>query len=83
MLQRMIESTFSSSNVYKVVDDNSNSDRNIVMDVMRINRDYAYQNPIIDEESNVNTTNFSFLFKDPDEPLRNECTNHNKLSFVA
>jgi hypothetical protein len=36
MVERMIGSTSSSSNVYRVVDDNSNPYRNMVMDMMRI-----------------------------------------------
>jgi hypothetical protein len=45
----MIGSTFSSSNVHKVVDDNGNPYKNIVMDAMRINRGYVDQCLIIDE----------------------------------
>jgi hypothetical protein len=37
IVERMIGSTFSSSNVHEVVDDNSNPYRNIVMKVMRMN----------------------------------------------
>jgi hypothetical protein len=37
IVERMIGSTFSSSNVHEVVDDNSNPYRNIVMKMMRIN----------------------------------------------
>jgi hypothetical protein len=37
IVERMIRSTFSSSNVHEVVDDNSNPYRNIVMKMMRIN----------------------------------------------
>jgi hypothetical protein len=37
MVERMVELTFSASNVYGVETDNSNPYRTIVMDAMRIN----------------------------------------------
>jgi len=37
MVERMVGSTFSASNVHEVVDDNSNPYRNMVMDAMRMN----------------------------------------------
>jgi hypothetical protein len=37
MVKRMIESTSSASNVHRVVDDNSNPYKNMVMDAMRMN----------------------------------------------
>ena len=37
MVKRMVGSTSSSNNVHRVVDDNSNSYRNMVMDAMRMN----------------------------------------------
>jgi hypothetical protein len=37
MLERMIGSTFSSSNMHRVVDDNNNYYKSIVMAVMRMN----------------------------------------------
>jgi hypothetical protein len=37
MVEMMVESISSSSNVYGVVNDNSNPYRNMVMDVIRIN----------------------------------------------
>ena len=40
MIERMVESTFNSSNVYRVVNDNNNLYINMVMDTMRINHDY-------------------------------------------
>jgi hypothetical protein len=85
VVERMIESISSSINMHGVVDDNSNSYKNIVMDAMRINQGYTNQCPIIDEEPNANITEFFFfnLLKDPDEPLLDGCTNHNKLSVVA
>ena len=41
MIERMVRSTFIFSNVHRVVDNNSNSYKNMVMDAMRINQDYA------------------------------------------
>jgi len=41
IIERMIRSTFSYSNVHKVVDDNSNPYRNMVMNVILMNRCYA------------------------------------------
>ena len=38
MVERMVESTFSASNVHEVVNDNSNPYRNMVMDAMRMNQ---------------------------------------------
>ena len=40
MIERMVGSTSSSSNVHEVVDDNSNSYRNMVMDAMRKHQGY-------------------------------------------
>ena len=58
MIERMVESTFNSSNVHRVVNDNSNLYINMIMDTMRINHDYIGECPIIHEESNVDTTRF-------------------------
>jgi len=53
----MVESTSSSSNMHEVVDDN----RNMVMDVMRMNQGYVDQCLIVDEEFNTDMTMFFFL----------------------
>jgi lysine/ornithine N-monooxygenase len=37
MVKRMVRSTSSSSNVHEVIDENNNSYRNMVMNVMRMN----------------------------------------------
>ena len=60
----------------------SNSYRNIVMDVMRMNKGHASQCLIIDEESNANAVKFFDLLKDSDEPLWDGCTNHSKLLVI-
>jgi hypothetical protein len=69
MLERMVGSTSSSSNMHEVVDDNNNPYRNMVMDAMKMNQDYADQCPIVDEESNADATRFFKLLKESDEPL--------------
>jgi hypothetical protein len=79
----MVGSTFNSSNVHEVVDKNSNSYRNIVMDAMGMNHGHADQCPIVDEEPNTDATRLFDLLKDSDKPLWDSCTNHNKLSTVA
>jgi len=80
MVERMVGSTCSASNVHGVVDENN---KNMVMDVMRMNQDYVSQCPIIDGELNTNATKFFDLLKDSNEPLWDGCTNHSKLSAVA
>jgi hypothetical protein len=58
MVEMMIGSTSSVSNVHRVVDENSNSYRNMVMDAIRMNQDHAGKCSIIDEEPNANTAMF-------------------------
>jgi len=41
--------------MHRVVDDNSNSYRNIVMDMTRMNQGHVSQCSIIDKEPNANT----------------------------
>jgi hypothetical protein len=55
----------------------------MVMDAMRMNQGNVSQCPIVEEEPTANTTRFFDLFKDSNEPLWDDCTNHNKLSTVA
>jgi hypothetical protein len=45
-------STFSFSNVHRVVADNSNYYKNIIMDAMRMNHGHVSQCPIVNEEPN-------------------------------
>jgi hypothetical protein len=61
MVERMIGSTSTSSNVHGVVDDNSNLYRNMVMDAMGMNHDHASQCLIVNEELNADTSRF-FMF---------------------
>jgi len=37
MVKKMVGSIYSANNMHRVIDDNSNTYRNIVMDAMRIN----------------------------------------------
>jgi hypothetical protein len=69
IVERIVESTFNSSNVYEVVDDNSNPYRNMIIDAMRMNQGYVDQYPVIDEEPNVDATRFFDILKDSDKPL--------------
>jgi len=43
-----------------VVDDNHNSHRNMIMDIMRMNQGYADKFSIVDEKFNTNMTMFFF-----------------------
>jgi hypothetical protein len=80
MVERIAGSTSNSSNMYGVVDDNSNPYRNMVMDAMRMNQGYASKCLVIDEEPNADVAIFFFyLSKDSNESLWDECTNHSKL----
>jgi hypothetical protein len=69
--------------MHRVIDDNTNIYRNIVMDAMKMNQSYIGQFSIIDEEPNIDTIRFFDLLKNFDEPLWDGCTNHIKLSVVA
>ena len=83
MVEMMVGLTFSYSNVHGVIDDNSNSYKNIVVDAMRINQGHVGQFSIMDEEPNSKAARFFDLLKDYDEPLWDGCTNHSKLLVVA
>jgi hypothetical protein len=58
MVERMIGSTSSASNVHRVVEDNSNPYKNMIMNAMRMNQSHVGQYSIIDEEPNVDATKF-------------------------
>jgi len=55
--------------VHGVVNDNSNSYKNMIMDAMRINQGYVDQCLIINEEPNADMTKFFDLLKDSDRSL--------------
>ena len=69
LVEMMVGSTFSFSNVHGVIDDNNNSYMNMVIDAMRMNQSYANECSIIDEEPNTDATRFFDLLKDSDETL--------------
>jgi hypothetical protein len=79
MEERVVESTFSASNVHGVANDN----RNMIIDAMRMNQGNVSQCPIVEEEPNVDVARFFDLLKDSEEPLWDGCTNHSKLSAVT
>jgi len=61
MVERMVGSTSSASNVHRVVNDNSNPYKNMVMDAIRMNQGNTGQCPIVEEEHNAEATRFFFL----------------------
>jgi len=69
MVERVVGSTSSASNVHEVVNDNSNPYRNMVMDAMRMNEGNVSQCLIIEEEPNANAARFFDLLKDSNELL--------------
>jgi hypothetical protein len=83
MVERVVESTSSASNLHGVTNDNSNSYMNMVLDAMRMNQGNVSQCPIVEKESNADATRFFDMLKDSDEPLWDGFTNHNKLSAVV
>jgi len=83
MVERVVGSTSSASNVHVVANDNSNPYKNMVIDAMRMNQGNGSQCPIIEEEPNADATRFFDLLKDSDVPLWDGCMNHSKLSAIA
>jgi hypothetical protein len=61
MVERIVELTSNSSNVHEVVDDNSNSYRNKVIDAMRMNQSHTSRCSIIDKEPNTDAIKFFIL----------------------
>jgi hypothetical protein len=68
MVERVVESTSSASNMYEVGNENSNPYRNIVMDAMRMSEGNVSECPIIEEESNADAARFFDMLKDSNEP---------------
>jgi len=69
MLEMIVCSTSSSSNIHGVIDDNNNNRYvSIVMVAMWMNQGYLGESPYVDEEPNVDVARFSELLKDFDEP---------------
>jgi len=56
IVERVVGSTSSASNVHGVVNDNSNPYKNMVRDAMRMNQGNVSQCPIIEEEHNADAT---------------------------
>jgi hypothetical protein len=69
MVERMVGSTSSVNIAHGIVNDNSNSYRNIIIDTMRMNKGHVDQCPIIDEKLNADVTICFELLKDFNEPL--------------
>jgi len=61
MIKWMVGSTSRAIIMHGVVDDNSNSYRNMVMDAMRMNQSHDGQCPIVDEEPNADVARFFFI----------------------
>jgi hypothetical protein len=77
MLEMIIGSISSFSNIHEVVDDNSNCYRSMVMDTIKMNHSYWSKDSCVDEELNINTSRFFKFLKDFNEWLRNGCINCN------
>jgi hypothetical protein len=56
MLKRIIGLASSSSNIYKVINDNSNYYKSMIIDAMRINYDYSSKCLCFNEEPNIDAT---------------------------
>jgi hypothetical protein len=72
MLEKIIYSTFNSSNIHEFVDDYSNPYRNIVMDAIKIKNGYSSKNSCsipLNKEPNVDATRFFEFLKNYDELL--------------
>ena len=63
MVERMVGSTSSASNVHGVTNDNNNPYKNMVMDAMRMNQGNASQCPLVEEEPNTDVTKFFLSFE--------------------
>jgi hypothetical protein len=83
MLERIVDSTSSSSNIYEVVDDNSNHYRSMVIDALRISHGYSRNNLLRDKETNVDAARFFKLLKDFNEMLWDGFTNYSKLLVIV
>ena len=63
MIETMVMLTSISSNVHRVIDDNNDLYRKMVMNVMRMTWDYVGKCPIIDKELNADMFKFFLFFK--------------------
>jgi len=69
MIEWVVGSTSSASNMHEVGNENNNLYRNMVMDAMRMSEGNVSECPIIKEEPNADAARFFDLLKDYDEPL--------------
>jgi hypothetical protein len=83
MIERMVESTSSSSNMHEDVDDNINRYRSMIMDTIKMNQDYTNICSILDEKQNADAARFFKHLKDYDDLLWVGCTNQSKLSVIV
>jgi len=83
MVERVVGSSSSASNMHEVGNENSNPYKNMVMDAMRMSEGNVSEFPNVEEELNADAAKFFDLLKDSDEPLWDGCTNHSKLLVVA
>jgi len=83
MVERVVGSSSSASNMHEVGNENSNPYKNMVMDAMRMSEGNVSEFPNVEEELNADAARFFDLLKDSDEPLWDGCTNHSKLLVVA
>jgi hypothetical protein len=83
MVERVVGSTSSASNIHEVGNDNSNPYRNMVIDAMRMSEGNVRECPIVEKEPNADAARFFDLLKDSDEPLWDGYTNHKKLSVIT
>ena len=65
ILEKIVGSTSSSSNIHEVADDNSNRYRSMAMDEMIINHGYLGKGSRVYEEPNIDITRFFELLKIP------------------
>ena len=69
ILERIVGITSSCSNIYEVVDDNSNHYRNIMMDALKMNHGYSGEDLSVDEKLNMDASRFFNILKYYDESL--------------
>ena len=58
MLEKIVGSTSTFSNIYEVIDDNHNRYKSMVMEAMRINHGYSGEGSCVHEKPNVDATRF-------------------------
>ena len=68
MVERVVRSTSSASNMHEVGNDNSNPYKNMAMNAMRMSEGNINECLIIEEESNADAARFFDMLKDSDEP---------------